>query len=203
MNRQLRIGLALLGILLLFALFGVLLARLRPYAYHGRVLDPPLPAADLALTGPGGAPVRLSDFRGRAVALYFGYTSCPDVCPTTMAELAQAMRLLGEAAGNVQVIMVTVDPERDTADVLQRYVTAFDPRFIGLTGSADEIAAAAAAFDIFYEKHEGTTASGYLVDHTASTTVLDAQGRRRLVWPYGTPADAIAADLQHLIRTGR
>ena len=171
-----------------------------PYRYHGAVLQATQPVADFTLTGPGGKPVKLSDFRGKVVVLYFGYAFCPDVCPTTMAQLAQAMRLLGKRADGVQVLMVTVDPERDTADALAGYLANFDSRFIGLSGTPEQIAAAATPLGIFYEKHEGTKATGYLVDHTATTTVLDRQGRLRLLWPFGTEADALAADLGQLLK---
>jgi protein SCO1/2 len=171
-----------------------------PYRYHGAVLESARPAADFTLTGPAGKTVRLSDFRGKVVVLYFGYTFCPDVCPTTMAELGQAMRQLGRRADEIQVLMITVDPERDTVEALASYLAHFDPRFIGLTGTAEQIASAATPFGIFYQKHEGSAASGYLVDHTATTTVLDRQGRIKLLWPYGTEANALAADLNQLLK---
>jgi protein SCO1/2 len=197
MNPRLHIGLVLLGVILLFALGG---CRQRPYSFHGESVEPPAPAADFTLTGPDGKILSLSDFRGKLVVLYFGYTFCPDVCPTTMAALSQAMRELGPKADGVQVIMVTVDPERDTPDKLKAYVTAFDPRFIGLSGTPDEIARAAGPFGVVYEKHAGSSETNYLVDHTATTTVIDPDGRIRLVWPYGTPPEELAADLGHLLR---
>ena len=200
MNHRLRIGLIVLGVTLLFALAGGLALRLRPASYHGTLLDSPKPVAEFTLAGPGGEPVKLSDYRGKTVVLYFGYTVSPDVCPTTLAELAQAMRTLGARADGVQVIMVTVDPERDTPDKLNRYVTAFDPRFIGLSGTPDQIASAAKPFGVVYEKHAGSAATEYLVDHTATTTVIDTDGRIRLIWPYGTPSEDIAADLDHMLR---
>lgn len=171
-----------------------------PYQYHGLYLESPKPAADFTLTGAGGQQVSLSDFHGKVVALYFGYTFCPDVCPTTMTEVAKAMRALGKQAEDVQVIMISVDPERDTPDRLAEYVTYFDPRFIGLTGTPEEIADVATLYGIFYEKHEGTVATGYLVDHTATVTVVDRGGRVRLVWPFGTTGEDMASDLKQLLR---
>ena len=200
MNTRLRIGLVVLGVILLFALGGWWALKQRSYSYHGETVEPPTQATDFTLTGPDGKTLSLSDFRGKVVALYFGYTFCPDVCPTTMAALAQAMRELGAKADNVQVLMVTVDPERDTPDKLNAYVTAFDPRFIGLSGTPDEIAHAAEPFGVVYEKHAGSPATNYLVDHTATTTVIDKEGRVRLIWPYGTPPEELAADLDHLLR---
>lgn len=173
---------------------------LRPYRYHGLVLESDRPAADFELTAHTGQRVRLSDFRGKLVVLYFGYTFCPDVCPTSLSTLARAMKRLGPQADRVQVLMITVDPERDTPEQLATYMSYFDPRFIGLTGTPDEIAAAATPFGIYYQRHAGSSASSYLVDHTATLTVLDAQGRLKLVLPFGVSPEDVAADLAHLLR---
>lgn len=175
-------------------------ALLRPYHYHGWLVEADMPPVDFQLTRHTGERMQLSDYRGKLVTLYFGYTFCPDACPTAMSALARAMKRLGAKADQVQVFMVTVDPERDTAEVLGQYVTHFDPRFIGLVGTPAEIAAAAATFDIFYQKNASTSASGYLVDHTTSITVVDREGRIRLVLPLETPAQDIASDLAHLLR---
>lgn len=174
--------------------------QLRPYEFHGRLLQSAPPAADFTLVGPGARPVKLSDFRGKLVVLYFGYTFCPDVCPTTLAAVGQALRKLGKLADGVQVIMVTVDPERDTPEHLAEYVGHFHPTFLGLSGTPEQVATAGAAFGIYYRKHEGTAATGYLVDHTATVSVLDREGRVRLVWPFGTDANALAADLGQILR---
>lgn len=187
----------------LLVLFVVLVAATgcgRPYTYHGMLLESPNPAADFTLTGASGQPVSLSDFRGKLVVLYFGYTFCPDVCPTTMTELTKAIKALGPKASDVQVIMVSVDPERDTPERVAEYVRYFDPSFIGLSGTPEEVAAAATPFGIYYEKHEGTAATGYLVDHTATLNVIDKEGRMRLVLPFGTSGEDIADDLAHLLR---
>jgi protein SCO1 len=173
---------------------------LRPYQYHGLELQSPKPAADFTLTGGDGQPVNLSDYKGKVTVLYFGYTFCPDVCPTTLADLAQAMKKLGQRANDVQVVMVTVDPERDTPQRMAEYVAYFNPTFVGLSGTPDQIAAAATPYGIYYQKHEGTPATGYLVDHTATMTVLDREGRVGLMWPFGTTSDDMAADLKHLLK---
>ncbi len=192
-------------ILVLFAVFILLLTAflasgcVKPYEFHGMVLQPSDPV-DFTLTAHTGEKVSLSDFRGKYVILYFGYTFCPDVCPLTLAELSQAMKILGDKAENVQVIMVTVDPERDTPERLANYVPSFHPSFIGLTGSLDEIAKAATPLGIFYAKNEVEGASGYLMDHTASVTLLDPEGRVRLIWPFGTPPEDVAADLEYMMR---
>jgi protein SCO1 len=132
--------------------------------------------------------------------LYYGYTFCPDVCPTTLAEVTKAVQALGKKAEDVQVLMITVDPERDTPERLAEYMAFFNPSFVGLSGTPDQIAEAATPFGIYYQKHEGTSASGYLVDHTATVNVLDREGRMRLVWPFGTEGDAMAADLKQMLK---
>jgi protein SCO1/2 len=175
--------------------------RLGPYEYRGIELPAPERVSDFTLMTHDGEAAQLSDFRGQIVVLYFGYTYCPDVCPTTLATMADAMDSLKPAdRDQVQVLMVTVDPDRDSPEVLADYLAHFDPAFLGLTGTADEIAQAAEALGVYYEKGEGSVASGYLVDHTATTSVLDREGRLRLLFPFGTPADDVAADLQQLIQ---
>jgi protein SCO1 len=170
----------------------------RPYVFHGTVIQSPDPAYDFTLEGTSG-PVSLSDFRGKVVVLYFGYTFCPDVCPATMADLARTMEDLGKRAGDVQVIMVSVDPGRDTPETVEKYVQTFDPSFIGLTGTEAQIAETASMYGIYYFKHEGTAATGYLIDHTASMMVINQDGRLKLVLSFGTPPADIAADLKHMI----
>lgn len=178
----------------------VIVPRLQPRVFHGMVLQASDPAPDFTLTAHTGAPGSLSDYRGKYVILYFGYTFCPDVCPLTLAELGRAMRLLPEEkAANIQMLMVTVDPARDTPERLAQYVPAFYPTFIGLSGSEEEIANAATPLGIFYERHEVEGASGYLMDHTASVTLLDDQGRVRLIWPFETSAEFMAEDLDYFM----
>jgi protein SCO1 len=189
--------LAIVGALL-FVVAGFLL--LRPYQYHGLLLESPKPAADFTLVRAGGKEVKLSDYRGKLVVLYYGYTFCPDVCPTTLAEITKAVQKLGKKSEDVQVVMVTVDPERDTPERMAEYMAFFNPSFVGLSGTPDQIAEAATPFGIYYQKHEGTPASGYLVDHTATVNVLDREGRMRLVWPFGTEGDAMAADLKQMLK---
>lgn len=198
-NRRL-ILLALAALAAGLLLGWVVLGWLRPYTYHGLEVHASTPVTNFTLTGPGGQPISLVDFRGQIVALYFGYTFCPDVCPATMSELKKAMAELGKQGEDVQVIMVSLDPERDTPEKLAEYMAYFHPSFIGLTGSEDEIIAASAPLGIFYERHEGTASSGYLVDHTATVMVLDRNGRLRLVIPFDTAGEDIAADLRHLLR---
>lgn len=141
----------------------------------------------------------LRDFRGKVTVMFFGFTHCPDACPTTLAELAGVVRKLGDAAQRVQVLFVTVDPERDTPDILAAYVTAFNSDFIGLTGSPEQIAAVAREFKIVYQKVEGSSPGIYSVDHSAGTFVFDTQGRLRLYVRYGQDSDAIASDITRLL----
>lgn len=168
--------------------------------FNGAYLDPPLPVRDVALAGADG-PVRLSDFRGQLVVLSFGYTSCPDVCPATLADLARTRALLeAEAARAVQVVFVSVDPGRDRPARAATYAAAFDSSFVGLSGAPADVATAATAYGVFYDRAEtDSTAAGYLVDHTATTYVLDRAGRTRLLWPFGTAPDAMATDLRALL----
>lgn len=200
-NRRRRtVLLAVIGLTLGLVLGWLLLNWLRPPVYHGQVIDSDVPVTNFTLTGPGGKPVSLIDFRGKVVMLYFGYTFCPDVCPATMNELKVAMKELGRQADQVQVLMITLDPERDTPEALADYMTYFDPSFIGLSGSEEEIIAASAPLGIFYEREEGTAATGYLVNHTATVMVLDKHGRLRLLYPFDTAGEDMAADLKYLIR---
>jgi protein SCO1/2 len=155
---------------------------------------------DFALTDHTGRARTLADFRGKAAVLFFGYTQCPDVCPTTLAALAEAMRQLGPDAARVQVLFATLDPERDSAELLSHYVTAFDPSFLGLHGDADATARAAKEFKILYQKQPGRTPDSYTIDHSAGTFVFDPQGRLRLYVSHGQAADVFAHDIRELLR---
>src|SRR5690348_4654306 len=157
---------------------------------------------DFELTAPDGKPRRLADFRGKAVVVFFGYTQCPDVCPTTLATLAETMKRLGPDADRVQVLFVTVDPDRDTAALLRQYVPAFDRRFIGLRGDADATARTAKEFKVIYEKVPGATPGSYTMDHSAGSYVFDPQGRLRLYVANGQGPDVFAHDLRELLRAG-
>lgn len=155
----------------------------------------------LALTDHNGRAVTLETFTGKLVVLFFGYTHCPDVCPTTLSDMAEALKLMSlEAAAKVQVLFVTVDPERDTAEVLRAYVPYFHPDFLGLRGSPAEVALAAKNFRVVYRRHVEPGAIDYLVDHSAGSYVLDGKGRPRLYLPYAHPAEAIAQDLLTLLK---
>jgi protein SCO1/2 len=156
----------------------------------------------LELTDHDGKPRTLADWKGKVVMLFFGFTQCPDVCPTTLARMADVMKQLGPDADKVQVLFVTLDPERDTAEVLGKYVTAFDPRFVGLWGDKDATAKAAREFRIFYQKVPGKTESTYSIDHTAASFVLDREGRLRLYVRHQQPVEDIVADVKTLLARG-
>ena len=157
---------------------------------------------ELALTGHDGKPRTLADFRGKAVVLSFGYTHCPDICPTTLADLAAAVKSLGADGARVQVLFVTVDPERDTPEVLAKYVPAFDPGFLGLYGDAAATQKVAKEFKIFYEKRPGGAPGAYTVDHSGQSYVLDGEGRLRLFVRHDRIAQDLAADLRTLLKGG-
>jgi len=156
-------------------------------------------AQGFALTDHTGKPRTLADFKGKVVVVFFGYTQCPDVCPTTMAEMASVMQKLGPLADQVQVLFITLDPERDTQQLLAQYVPAFDKRFIGLRGTPEQTAKTAKDFKVFYSKVPGTEPGSYTIDHTAGSYVFDRDGRLRLFIRHGQGADPIVHDLRQLL----
>lgn len=156
-------------------------------------------ARDFALTGHDGKPRKLADFRGKLVVMFFGFVQCPDVCPTTMQEMAEVMKQLGPLAEQVQVLFVTVDPERDTPQILSQYVPAFDPRFLGLYGDAEQTAKVAREFKVFYQKVAGKTPGSYTIDHSAGSFVFDREGKVRLFIKHGQGAETLTRDLRILL----
>ena len=156
-------------------------------------------AKGFALTDHTGKPRTLADFKGKAVVVFFGYTQCPDVCPTTMAEMATVMQKLGPLADQVQVLFITLDPERDTQQLLASYVPAFDKRFIGLRGTPEQTAKTAKEFKVFYAKVPGSDPNSYTIDHTAGSYVFDRDGRLRLFIRHGQGPDPIVHDLRQLL----
>jgi protein SCO1 len=154
---------------------------------------------ELRLTDHNGQPRSVADFRGKVVGIFFGYTNCPDVCPTTLADVAAARKLLGADAERLQGIMVTVDPQRDTPQVLKQYVTAFDPSFLGLYGDDAALKKATQDFKVYWEVREGRTPETYTVNHSGFLYVLDREGRPRLLFPPGTAPAVMAADIRVLL----
>lgn len=155
---------------------------------------------DFTLTDQNGKTRSLKDFRGKAVVVFFGYTQCPDFCPTTMVEMANMMKQLGSQAERVQVIFITIDPARDTQELLASYVPNFDKRFLGLRGSEEDTQKIVKEFKAFYQKSPGKTPDSYTMDHTAASYVFDPEGRLRLYVAYGQKSEAIAHDVKLLLQ---
>ncbi|HAX71322.1 MAG TPA: SCO family protein [Anaerolineae bacterium] len=171
----------------------------RPHTFHGTVIQSPETSHDFTLTGINGN-VSLSDYRGKLVLLYFGYTFCPDICPATLANVGQALKQIGSNADDVQTIMISLDPQRDTPEKLAEYTAHFHPSFIGVTGTQEQLDAVASLYGIFYQVNEGSDATGYLIDHTATLLVIDREGFLKLVFPFGVTVDEIADDLKYMLR---
>jgi protein SCO1/2 len=195
----------------------------RPYTFHGTWLEPALPAANFALTNQDGQTIRLSDFRGQLVLLFFGYTHCPDACPTTLAQFKQIRNALGANAARTRFVLVTVDPARDTPERLKEYLAQFDSSFVGLTGSADALAPVYRAYGVSVEailadelapasalrtdsalagdSHSHTTPTGTVaaVAHTSSVFLLDDKGQVRLIYT-DIPWQDVAADIRYLLK---
>lgn len=187
----------LLGLVLLPVL---VIAACGSPSFRGSVVAEPVAVPDFVLTDENGEPFQLSDQRGSVILLFFGYTSCPDVCPTTLANWRKVHESLGEDAVRVRFVFVTVDPERDSVERLGLHVNAFNPDFIGLTGAAEALEEVYEIFGVFYEKDTSSaSALGYLVNHTATTFVLDTEGVWRLREAYGTPHEDITHDIRQLL----
>lgn len=198
MTRRTVLAVSLLLVVLVIGVGGAY-TWLRPYQSHGFMLDEATPATDFTLNAAGNQSVSLHDYRGKVVLLYFGYTHCPDVCPTTMADLRVALSELEAQANDIQVIMVSVDPERDSPEWLADYVHRFDDRFVGVTGPLDQVTEIATAFGIHFHKHAGSVATGYLIDHTAKVLVIDRQGNMRMFFPFGQTSEEMAEDLRYML----
>ena len=196
-NRFLPALIALVIIILLGAAFYFL----RPHTFHGTVFQSPEEASAFTLNVADGKTVSLSDFRGKIVLVYFGYTFCPDVCPATLGAVTQALKDLGDQADEVQLIMVSVDPGRDTPEKLAEYVKHFNPTFIGGTNTPEEVAKIASLYGIFYQISGETTSNGdYLIDHTATLMAIDRDGYLKVVFPFGITSDELADDLKYMLR---
>jgi len=184
-------GLALLG--------GLGACNKAPVAFQGIDITGADYARQFKLPDADGQVRTLDEFKGKVVVVFFGYTQCPDVCPTTLAELAAVKKKLGADGAKVVGVFVSVDPERDTAPVLKAYVNSFGSDLVALRGSVDEVKAVAREFKVFFAKVPGTTDGSYTIDHTAVSYVFDPQGRVRLAERYGAGAEALQQDLKALI----
>lgn len=156
-------------------------------------------ATGFSLTDHNGQPRTLADFQGKVVVVFFGFTQCPDVCPTSMSEMAEAKRLLGADGDRFQGLFVSVDPERDTPEIMREYMASFDPTFLALYAAPEALPDVAKSFRIYYKKVEGSTPTNYTMDHSAGSYVYDPQGRIRLYNRYGSGAQALANDVKLLL----
>ena len=190
---------ALVRLLLVCCVLAVGGCKEEPVKFNGVDITGANYAKDFALTDHNGQTRTLADFRGKVVVMFFGFTQCPDVCPTTLADMAKVKQKLGAQGEQLQVLLVTLDPQRDTPAVLSQYVPGFDPSFLGLTGTPEAIAQTAKDFKVFYQLVSGKTATSYTLDHTAASYVFDSQGRVRLFLRYGLGVDESAADIKRLM----
>ncbi|MBN8654189.1 MAG: SCO family protein [Anaerolineae bacterium] len=189
------VGAGILLIVVIVAALSFVFAA--PPTFRGTLYAEPFPpATDFALTQANGTQFRLSDQKGKVVLLFFGYTSCPDVCPTTLAEMKQVLDKLGETGKDVQVVFISVDPDRDTSEKMQTYVEHFNPAFIGLSGSLQELEPIWAEYSIFREAVESDSAFGTIINHTARVFLVDPQGNMRLTYAYQTPVEDIVHDIR-------
>lgn len=170
-----------------------------PPSFHATDITGAAFARDFRLTDHNGQIRSLADFKGKAVAVFFGYVHCPDVCPTTLSDFSLALQQLGPLAERVQVIFVTVDPQRDTPDLLKQFVPAFNPGFLGMYTDAESLRLLANEYKVVFQKSSVKAADDYLIDHSAGTYVYDPQGKIRLLLPYGSSPEAIAQDLRTLL----
>lgn len=190
----------LLGLLATVAIMGLAACTPDKPAFKGVDITGAEYAKDFALTDQNGQTRTLKDFAGKVVVVFFGYTQCPDVCPTTMQELLEVRRLLGSDGDKLQGIFVTVDPERDTAELLKAYTANFDPSFVALRPSIEQLQVLLKDFKIYAKKVEGKTATSYTMDHSAQSYVYDPKGRLRLYSRYGSGPQALADDARLLLQ---
>ncbi len=200
MNKNmLRVGIGLMVLIGLATGMAVLIPQTE--AFRGTLYDPAQKAPEIELIRNDGSVYRLSDQRGNVILLFFGYTSCPDVCPITLSELKKVNEELGGENGQVQVVFLTVDPDRDTPEVIQKYVSIFNPAFIGLSGTLQELEPVWKEYGVYREiEQASSSALGYAVTHTARVYVIDQEGNLRLSYSYGTPTDDILHDLKILLK---
>lgn len=197
-KKLLSIGLGIVALIAIGVFLSVIFAK--PPSFRGTLYAEPFPPApEIALTKADGSTFRLSEQKGKIHLIFFGYTSCPDFCPTTLAEMKLLMDALGEYAENVQVVFVTVDPEKDTPQKIQEYVNRFHPSFIGLSGAQTELEPIWQAYTIFREATNQSTALGTVINHTVRLYLVDAEGNLRLSYAYGTPYSDVAADIELLL----
>lgn len=187
--------------LILAILSALLLSGCGAYEFRGTVLEPSNPAPEIPLVDQFGNEFRLSNYRDKIVLVFFGFTHCPDICPTALGDLKRVMEKLGNDATKVQVVFVSVDPERDTPDLMQRYLAAFNPTFLGLNGDRAVLEQVYKDYGVTVIKRElPNSGLGYTIDHSGYIYAIDQVGNWRLLWAHGTPVDDIVSDVQALLR---
>jgi protein SCO1 len=191
-------SLALTGAIALFSLFSA--CGEKPASFAAIDVTGADYAKDFALTDHNGQPKSMKDFAGKVVVVFFGYTQCPDVCPTTMAELAEVKKMLGADGAKVQGVFITVDPERDKPEILKAYMTNFDPTFLALVPTPEQLAVIAKDFKVYYKRVEGKTPTSYTMDHSAGSYVYDTSGKLRLFTRFGTGPKPLADDIAQLLK---
>lgn len=197
-KKEMRVG---LGAIVLIGVVAILtFAFQKPDKFRGTLYDPAQPAPEITLTRANGQPFQLSAEKGKLVFLFFGYTSCPDVCPTTMAEMRQTLDSVGTKASQVDVVFITVDPDRDTPDKVQQYVSIFNPNFIGLSGSMQELEPVWGEYGVYRKIEASTSPTDYSVTHSSLLFLIDQNGNMRLSYPFGTPPEDIAHDIKLLLK---
>jgi protein SCO1/2 len=194
-------NLLIFGIALLFGMVVVftLLGPTKPYTFQGSLIDPPVEAPQFELSDVNGQRFQLSELDGQVVIMFFGYTSCPDVCPVTLTDFLRIRSKLGNQAEKVSFVFVTVDPERDTPERMNKYLTNFDPAIIGLTGERAELESVWSSYGVYEAKVDGGSEDNYLVDHSSRIYVIDADGNLRLTYLFGTENQVIIEDVRQLV----
>jgi protein SCO1/2 len=176
-----------------------LLGPTKPYTFQGSLIDPPVEAPKFELIDVNGQRFKLSELDGQVVIMFFGYTSCPDVCPVTLTDFLRIRSKLGNQAEKVSFVFVTVDPERDTPERMNKYLTNFDPAIIGLTGERAELESVWSSYGVYEAKVDGGSEDNYLVDHSSRIYVIDADGNLRLTYLFGTENQVIIEDVRQLV----
>lgn len=190
------VSLLFVGVVLFLVAY---LAYARVGNFQGSLIEPPVAAQDFELRKASGEAFRLSDARGKVVLIFFGYANCPDFCPSTLAEYKKIHENLGDEAENVEFVFITIDPERDTPEQIETFVSSFNPSFIGLSGSEEALQPVWDAYFVFREKQEGASEAGYLMAHTTRVYAVDKAGNLRLTYPFGMTAAEMTSDVRRLL----
>ncbi len=201
MKNTLFLGLGIVGGVLLVFLGWKLFSP--QYQFRGSLIEPPVKAPDFSLVSQNEKDWRLSEQKNKTIVIFFGYTSCPDVCPLTLSKFKQLKELLGKDADEIEFVYITVDPERDSPEKMKRHLDAFDEEFVGLTGTTELMEPVWKDYGVYRLKVETESATGYLMDHSATTYVINSNGELRLTFPYGMDVEEMSADLSEVVKEGK